>query len=899
MTLERTPLRREKTENDINHRGRDSERSHSSNFLLNSSSSSALFKLRNSTSPVKSNETSSSAISPSILDSQIQGATEEAQEHQIVDVLPSFEMYNALHRNIPRGNINPDQHDLPPTYQEIQEQRPALSEVRSGVVSEESVIRQDQDTGLGMAPGNSLVSLQSFGSVPSNIFSNGIQTLDTRYEAIIDDLDDSDNINVEKLYSLPKISSPVDVNIKLLKKATKPYEQKPEEESILKEYTSGDIINGYAVIENRSQQPLRFEMFYVTLEGCASVIDKKNGKRTVKRFLRMVDLSASWSYSNIDLATGFQIIPGDIDHDGCVLGLNNDRFLHPGVRYKKFFTFKFPAQLLDISCKHELFSHCLVPPSFGVDKYKNHSRYNGIKTNPLLGYGHLGTKGSPILTNDLVNDNLSISYTIDARVVGKDKKSNKLMIMREKEYNLRFIPFGFCQSLSGEGDSDKQIRELEKLITDRITALEIVFQRLEKGEKITAKDIHHSDLCGTIDDQTNIDSHEILERKLNQLHVANRIDPACASFPLRNVKNLKRSNDTVDSEFKYTIKSKSKPALRLKNSFLGGLYYNNDSTSAASHKLKCGIIMLECKIPKDGLPYIHPSLLQKTNKLENKNRHDQNNWQNLLYSLSDEEKNILDHLNIRLTCIQSNNGEPHAPPEIHSISTQLMCITCESISSIPVKMNAALLMNKEKITEIVRKFQKHFKKSVELGKSFMENIDAITKLYENARTTGSQQEIRFADFINNQLINDIESLASLKVDVKTLPSIFKKQEHIVLAVNENIHPIKSSPLSRTSSANGLSPFSSNPILHKDTSPPSSNATKQYLTREWIQSDANQYDREITVKLILGDDIKETLVPTFENCLCSRMYCVRVEIKFENNLGIASIDVPVRIRNLET
>lgn len=33
--------------------------------------------------------------------------------NMLVDVLPSFEMYNALHRHIPQGNVDPDRHDFP------------------------------------------------------------------------------------------------------------------------------------------------------------------------------------------------------------------------------------------------------------------------------------------------------------------------------------------------------------------------------------------------------------------------------------------------------------------------------------------------------------------------------------------------------------------------------------------------------------------------------------------------------------------------------------------------------------------------------------------------------------------------------------------------------------------
>ena len=44
--------------------------------------------------------------------------SEDLDEDVVVDVLPSFEMYNALHRHIPQGNVDPDIHELPPSYME-------------------------------------------------------------------------------------------------------------------------------------------------------------------------------------------------------------------------------------------------------------------------------------------------------------------------------------------------------------------------------------------------------------------------------------------------------------------------------------------------------------------------------------------------------------------------------------------------------------------------------------------------------------------------------------------------------------------------------------------------------------------------------------------------------------
>ena len=349
--------------------------------------------------------------------------------NNVVDVLPSFEMYNTLHRHIPQGNVDPDRHDFPPSYQEANNSTATGAAGSSADLSHQSLSTDALGATRSSSTSNleNLIPLRTEHHSIAAHQSTAVDEDSLDIPPILDDLNDTDNIFIDKLYTLPKMSTPIEITIKTTKHAPIPH-VKPEEESILKEYTSGDLIHGFITIENKSQANLKFEMFYVTLESYISIIDKVKSKRTIKRFLRMVDLSASWSYSKIALGSGVDFIPADVDYDGSVFGLNNSRVLEPGVKYKKFFIFKLPLQLLDVTCKQEHFSHCLLPPSFGIDKYRNNCKYSGIKVNSVLGCGHLGTKGSPILTNDMSDDNLSINYTIDARIVGKDQKASKLYI---------------------------------------------------------------------------------------------------------------------------------------------------------------------------------------------------------------------------------------------------------------------------------------------------------------------------------------------------------------------------------------------------------------------------------------------------------------------------------------
>lgn len=871
-------------------------------------------------------------------------------ESLLVDVLPSFEMYNSLHRHIPQGNVDPDRHDFPPTYNEQEESQPSASHI--GVTTP---------------------------------FTDPLHALNTVHYSISsesspfqDDLNDSDNINIDKLYSLPKLTtSPIDIDIRITKNIAKPHTPKYEEQSMLKEYTNGDIIHGYCIIRNQSAHKLKYEMFYVTLEGYISFVDRKKGKRTVKRFLRMVDLSASWSYTDIDASSGINFTPGELDkYDGSYIGLTNNRTLEPHTRYKKFFMFKLPQQLLDMTCKHEHYSHCLLPPSFGIDKFKNHFKYSGIKINNVLGCGHMGIKGSPILTNDLSNDDISINYTIDARIVGKDIKTQKLNLMKEKEFNLRVIPFGFTSTYATNNNShsddlriQRQVKDVQKLIEERLKALEKIFEKLDNDEPITNADVHGTDLSGTFDMNTELNSQEILQRKLDQLHINNRLDDS-NNYDLSRMKNMSPKANTVEVEISYRYKAKHrksssviqsngssinssasvtpspKAALKSKQSsphISNGFFSNllgvsssssivttptvtpkysqhdgqdnalvdnihpihNSSTSATlksflsssdhtsetrkskdeKHKYKdtiisatspvqrlstpssvsqppyikspshskenSGLIILTANIPQQALPYTVPSLLRKSNKFELKNKHDQENWFRLMEAVSDIERTPLTEIPIKLTSILSNNSAPHDPPKVTSVSVQLISITGISDNSIPIKLNSKFLMNKEKCDDIQKLFKSYEDKVTHYRKRFNANVDKLNELFNKGRTISTARELFFKDFISTLMASDIESMVNFEMKRVEINDIFKKQ-----VINQNDSELVWKPKIENSS---------------------------------------ESEAVLNVKLDFNQNINVTIIPNFETCLCCRFYFLRVNVKFDNNIGSTKIDIPVNVK----
>lgn len=861
-------------------------------WIRSASTSSILRRRSNAKSPPPGTRTSNRG------GSLTRGQHPTNEENVLVDVLPSFEMYNTLHRHIPQGNVNPDCHDFPPCYQEVQAQPDFI--MRSADQPTETQALDWQASELRRNSSSAgMNNLRAFSTQHLSIH-NTASNFQENPEPIEDDLNHSDNINIDRLYSLPKLATPIEVTVRITKHAPKPH-QKPEEQSILKEYTSGDIIHGFCVIENKSTQPLPFEMFYVTLEGYTSLIDKQMGKRTLKRFLRMVDLSASWSYSDIQLSTGVKVVFGDVDYDDCVLGLNNNRILEPGVKYKKFFMFKLPNQLLDVTCKQEQFSHCLLPPSFGIDKFRNHGKYGGIKVNNVLGFGHLGIKGSPIMTADMVDDKLSINYTVDARIVGKDKKTQKLNIMREVDYNIRIIPFAFSCPILGEQSVERQLSALKKDVEKRVVALERIFARLESNEPIKGSDVRGTDIAGTVDDASQVDESELLCCKLDQLQLERNISRSNHDSE-KNPKDFLANTKQIETQFSYRIRSKSSSGLKsgIFTNLLGGSPSTASKNEQAKEKVsRAGLIVLTAKIPEQALPYRSPSLLRKSNKFEDKSHHDQENWLQLLELVPSELKQALDHLDIELTCIQSNNSKPGSPPEIQSITTELLCITAKSDNSIPIKLDTELLMNNDKLMEMKETFSELKSKIHGLNKKFDENMTKLNELYNMHDTSLAPRELRFNDIISAQLFNNVESLANVEVNTVLSNDVFKKQTHTLKEITQDT--IASTPSSTSLQKSGSSGFLSSTFSGSSSEHSRSSTSLKFvdqIVHEWIHCGPLKYKRNVNVNLQYSDNLKETLVPNFESCLCSRFYCIRVHIKFEHRVGTASIDIPVEIKSFQ-
>lgn len=129
------------------------------------------------------------------------------------------------------------------------------------------------------------------------------------------------------------------------------------------EHNRLDFMHGYVLIENTSDQPIPFDMFYLLFEG--SVAFKLGRKRI---FLQMFDFSALLNPTEISRLLTEWLNPYNCSNtvdpmDGTYVSFADDFTIHPGRVYKRFFTFKIPNFLLDLACSHHLPSHVEVPPS--------------------------------------------------------------------------------------------------------------------------------------------------------------------------------------------------------------------------------------------------------------------------------------------------------------------------------------------------------------------------------------------------------------------------------------------------------------------------------------------------------------------------------------------------------
>ncbi|ODV93272.1 hypothetical protein PACTADRAFT_5057 [Pachysolen tannophilus NRRL Y-2460] len=715
----------------------------------------------------------------------------------------------------------------------------------------------------------------------------------------INDNDESNSIGLEGRCSdsvlsnidiLPHIyDKGVLIEIHTTKKLATPFQKELEKEHVLKEYTSGDSVYGYVNIENNNDKDVPFESFSVRLEGFSSISSGNSLKKTIntskKAFLRMFDLTAGWSYCSMPILNSKNdYSPGIRDDDGYHVYLPHDRILKANTKYRKYFIFKFPLQLLDETCDSQHAMHMMLPPSFGVDENSFNGKVANIEYNNILGYGKIpNVSGSPLLMKDYSGKN-SINYAIKAvllvskkegeiddklnlKEISSSNTSNisltecekiKFKVIADAEHHIRFIPYGFCIPLNSELSTEKQFEILQNRIDTEIKHLE---RRASAASAASAAASATSSTVSSLgsgsgsgndndngivglpshssegdDESSSLNNEEIQNRKRVQLSSNNYSDIPC--FPLSNSSKEKIvqqntfeliSKKGKNSNFVTNLFKKSSKTNNSNNQEITPIVSScSSSSSTPSPTALLGKVDVFWYLPNEGLSYISPSLIQKTNTKSNMDAAGKDNISLLDSALTTTEKQTIHsiELNFEFKPVSSDTQ----PPKFISIMTDLTIWNISSIYDIPVTFDNSFLLKMGSSGEL-----EDFKK---IKKNFTEFVSRLKKLPKH--TT-----------IAAKTMKDIKSICTLHFEKNSLP-LFKVQ-------NCSIENWK---ISQESGNNNL-----------------------------------VYKKKIKFDLKVQDIRELTLIPTFQSCHVSRLYNITVHLDF-GSYGKKEINIPIRVRKFD-
>lgn len=229
-----------------------------------------------------------------------------ATAHDLCSVLPSYPMYNAIYRLISVVSN-------PPDY--------SVSSERTSLLSYQT--EQTGETDLHDAVIDHLPELKYIG--------------------------DSENPYAKAL----------DLSIHFIKNVGKISEPAEPLDPLREEYNRDDFLHGYVIVENTTDLSFKFDMFYLLLEGYTTV-----SGHAKPPFLQMFDFNASGHPGSIGRFSHCKSSHPKYDAmDDTYLTFRGFQ-IEPKKRYKRFFTFKIPEFLIDLSCRNQC--HCHLPPTVGA-----------------------------------------------------------------------------------------------------------------------------------------------------------------------------------------------------------------------------------------------------------------------------------------------------------------------------------------------------------------------------------------------------------------------------------------------------------------------------------------------------------------------------------------------------
>ncbi|OBA22925.1 hypothetical protein METBIDRAFT_38171 [Metschnikowia bicuspidata var. bicuspidata NRRL YB-4993] len=660
-------------------------------------------------------------------------------------------------------------------------------------------------------------------------------------------------------------SSPLGVQIFVTKDVPAPHSP-CELETKLKEYSSGDAVHGYVIITNNLDESVDFGLFTVSLECTvkavyASVKGHLMKPRAVlqKKLLKMYDLNASYNEGLIPSSAGieYDFLSRD-EYDGCIIGLPNDRILKPKERYKKFVMFKFPEMLLDNACPHGVVRHTMPPPSFGLDCTAFYRRASTIEINKALGYGFLNSRGSPMKLKDYSFDDVSVSYTIDAKFIDKLHAKDQRVPFSTQDVNDPQNPLQYMVSQSAQfflryiPDVNGQVSAYSKAFSafgydtfDSIGIDGVLYSGLAKRQ--TWQFIERMNMTIEQEIQSALDKREFKDEELKRKHLFasrvnvdfnNRIHPATTNgsprfFSEAIIRNME-ANNIVFSNESIDIYAKKKKRLLLS-------------------VCKVGQMMLCLRVPEKLLPYGSPKLIQKYNdgkrssasfQLASPNDeplllHPVNSNMLVLYNRTDNS--VITDIDIQLYF--KTTLENTRPPIISLIDLEVVAWSYRTDYPIPLSFEHDFFYTKPHVAGAVIQHD-----DVEITKQNLLKLKETVNHYISfLRETKT--------FISQNTYSYLKGLSNMGIKKDTL------KEYL-----QNIH-------------------SSSQFGNED------------WTGEKVDFDTVLWSKSLKVPIKVLNKNNITLPPSFQSCLVGRVYSIQVYVKFkggEDSQNVIKMLVPVLV-----
>mgnify|MGYP001176702946 FL=1 len=776
---------------------------------------------------------------------------DEDDDEILVDVLPSFQFYDSIVKFLPDDKDE----DLD------------NCDIEDNILLEPLAVGEETTDVLNPPEYNSLTAVNFTPQASHQSVNSENQHDGLRFE-------------VDKIHELPKRLYPgLDIRITLTKNTVKP-NTPLEKEISLREFSSGELISGYFVLTNRTDTKIKFDGFYVSFEGSVQVRNSSTHRVTKMKILKTHDLSATWSYSHVEMSSGVGYRPGGVDEvDKSRLGLPNDKVIEPKTTYKKYFCFKIPSEILDINCKHQIPQHLALPPTFGYDVTdKNNSN---LECNPLLGYGLNGIRGSAVICPDLAlygsevsaelkkhvssshghylkslragfdNEYSSIQYSINCRMVKKSMEHNQHYILNDTSHSIRIIPnalssnnkYKYTEGKTSEIDINefkKNLNNFNSNITRRCENLDILLKKLKNWDDDT--------FCK---DDLNIQNQDIIENKQSK-----EISDSNLSFrnlglqrdgPLINnsgsvADDPNKQKHEVIKEFKFDFKKKQSGSFDKLNDFFA---LNSQDKHVQSESFVSGIMKISTSFEKNlkVLPYHTNKSIEDYNKREKKSNINKKIWDEVVDPKlpTTKEDYILKSLPVDIEL--SNHGVSDYKPQIKSIKTLLVAVTAFTEKELPILVDGGVyLKEKHFLKQIVQNCKIHYKTLKENKKEYEIYKERLHKLC--ARFEVPLDSVRFENLISKNTQNDIDSFSTLNFEEFPIDNIFKNTN------TENL--------------------------------------------QWVKKSDNTMGCKLNVNLEYKERQNMVILPSFDNCIISRFYYLKIDIRFDHCEKM-ELKVPIDVR----